>query len=289
MWKKILVTVDGSNLAEQAFPYAEEIAVAFNSEVILLYVNEPDEEKYLNMHQLYINEVAERMRERVKKVSPVLLSGKPDEEIISYAEKNDIELMIMASHGHSGVKSWAVGDTACKVINDTAVPLLLVKATKSSRKVPEKGLLSRILLPLDGSKAGEAAVDYVKELKTRLEAEVILFGVVPAEQRVRTVGGLDYIRYPERQMDAVRVEAKEYLDKIYQRLKKGKGEVKIDIKAGDVAREITRAAGRKRAKLLAIASHGHTGMTKWVFGSIAQKVVQASKVPVLLVKTKGLA
>lgn len=290
MWGKILVTLDGSDLAEQAFPYAEEIAAAFKSEVVLLYVNEPDEKKYLNMHRLYVQEVAERMGQNIKKVTPVIISGNPDDEITKYARKNGIELVIMVSHGRSGIKPWAMGDTVCKVINDCGLPLLLVKAAKSQPNAKSKAnLLGRILLPLDGSEAGEAVLGYVKELKNRLEAEVILFGVVPAEQRVRTVGGLDYIRYPEQQIEKIEAEAKEYLKKVSQQMKKGRGKVKVDIKAGDVAREITRAAGRKRVKLLAISSHGHTGMTKWVFGSIAQNVVQASKVPVLLVRTQGLS
>jgi nucleotide-binding universal stress UspA family protein len=288
MWERILVTLDGSDLAELALPYAEELAAAFNSEVVLLYVNEAGEEQYLHMHQLYIEEVAERMRKLIKKVSPVVLSGKPAEEIISYAEKNDIGLIVMASHGRSGITPRATGGIAGKVLHATGLPLLLVKDTKPPRREKGRRLLSRILLPLDGSKAGEAAVGYVKELKTRLEAEVILFGVVPAEQHIRTVGGLDYIIYPEQQMAAVRAEAKEYLDRVCQQMKKGKGEVRVEIKTGDVAREIISAAGGKGANLIAISSHGHSGMTKWVFGSVAQKVVQASRVPVLLVRMAGL-
>jgi len=276
MWKKILVPIDGSDLAELALPYARELASAFNSELILLYVGEPADDEHLHMHQLYLEKLAGQMKKQLKKVSPVVISGKPAEEIVKYTEKNDIRLIIMASRGSSGIAS--------KVIDATGVPLLLIKESKRRRKTKEKHLISRILLPLDGSEAGEAAITRVKELKSRLESEVILLDVVPKGRHLRTVGGLDYILYPEPEMETFRAEAKTYLDKVYKRLQRGKGELKVEIRSGEVAKEILNYAKKKRASLIAISTHGHSGMTKWVFGSTAQKVMQDSPIPVLVVK-----
>jgi len=276
MWKKILVPIDGSDLAELALPYARELASAFNSELILLYVGEPADDEHLHMHQLYLEKLAGQMKKQLKKVSPLVISGKPAEEIVKYTEKNDIRLIIMASRGSSGIAS--------KVIDATGVPLLLIKESKRRRKTKEKHLISRILLPLDGSEAGEAAITRVKELKSRLEAEVILLDVVPKGRHLRTVGGLDYILYPEPEMETFRAEAKTYLDKVYKRLQRGKGELKVEIRSGEVAKEILNYAKKKRASLIAISTHGHSGMTKWVFGSTAQKVMQDSPIPVLVVK-----
>ncbi len=276
MWKKILVPIDGSDLAELALPYARELAGAFNSELVLLYVSEPADEEHLHMHQLYLERLAVQMKKQLKRVSPVVISGKPAEEIVKYTEKNDIRLIIMASRGSSGIAS--------KVIDATGVPLLLIKESKRRRKTKEKHLISRILLPLDGSEAGEAAITRVKELKSRLESEVILLDVVPKGRHLRTVGGLDYILYPEPEMETFRAEAKTYLDKVYKRLQRGKGELKVEIRSGEVAKEILNYAKKKRASLIAISTHGHSGMTKWVFGSTAQKVMQDSPIPVLVVK-----
>jgi nucleotide-binding universal stress UspA family protein len=291
MWKKILVPLDGSDLAELALPYAEELANAFKSEVILLHVSDPAESHYRHMHELYVKEVADRVKERFKKVSPVVVSGKSAEEIIGYAEKNDVGLLIITSHGRSGIISWATGSIASKLLQAAAVPVLLVRAAKPKRKVTREVLLSRVLLPLDGSEAGEAAVEYIGELMSRLESEVILFGVVSSGQHIRTVGGLDYISYPPEQMQMFEKEAREYLDKVYRRLKRRKGTVRVAIKVGDkvgdVGQEILNFAEGKRVNLIAISSHGHSGIEKWVFGSIANKVVQGSKSPVLVVKTLG--
>jgi nucleotide-binding universal stress UspA family protein len=287
MWKKILVPLDGSDLAELALPYAQELAGTFNSELVLLYVSEADEE-HLHMHQLYLERLAVQMKKQLKRVSPVVIPGKTVGEIVKYTEKNDIRLIVMASHGSSGTIPWAKGGIADKVIDATGVPLLLIKETKRRRKTKEKKhLISRILLPLDGSEAGEAAITRVKELKSRLKAEVILLEVVPVGRHLRTVGGLDYILYPESEIETFKVEAKEYLDKVYERLKRGKkakGELTIAIRTGEVAKEILNYAKKKRVNLIAISSHGHSGMTKWVFGSTAQKVIEESPVPVLVVK-----
>jgi nucleotide-binding universal stress UspA family protein len=291
MWQKILVPLDGSDLAELALPYAEELAAAFNSEVVLAYVSEAAESQYRHMHQLYVEEVARRMGDRIKKVNPLVLSGKPAEEIISYVEKNDVSLVIMTSHGRSGITAWATGSVASKVLHATWVPLLLIRAAKPRQRAPRKRLLNRILLPLDGSEAGEAAVPYIGELMSRLESEVILFGVVSVGQHIRTVGGLDYIHYPEEQLELVKKEAREYLNKVYRRLKRRKGTVRVELKvgdkAGDIAREIINYAEEKRVNLIAISSHGHSGIERWVFGSIANRVLQASNLPVLVVRAHG--
>jgi nucleotide-binding universal stress UspA family protein len=289
MWKKILVPLDGSDLAELALPYAEELANAFKSEIILLHVSEPSESHYQHMHELYVQEVSDRIKERFKKVRPVVVSGKPADEIISYAEKNKVDLIVITSHGRSGILSWATGSIASKLLHGSEVPVLLVRAAKTKQKAQRPVLLNRILLPLDGSVAGEAAVTYVGELMSRLGSEVTLFGVISSGQHIRTVGGLDYINYPEEQLEMFKKEAEEYLDGVYRRLKRRKGTVKVAIKvgAGDVGQEIIKFAGEKGVNLIAISSHGHSGIEKWVFGSIANKVVQGSQAPVLLVKALG--
>jgi nucleotide-binding universal stress UspA family protein len=291
MWKRILVPLDGSNLAELALAYAEEVATAFNSEVVLLYVSESKEEQYRHMHRLYLEEVAKQVKEHFKKrarVKTVVLSGEPAEEIINYAQKNDVGVIIMASHGRSGITAWVMGGVASKVLQATKVPVLLIRVGKPSKRVPGKRLLERVLLPLDGSEAGEAAVPYIRELAGKLGLEVILFGVVVAGQHVRTVGGLDYILYPEPELELFKAEAREYLERLYQRLAAKRGKVSFELKVGDdVAGEIIKFARRKSVSLIAISAHGHSGIEKWVFGSIANKIVQVSKIPVLVVRATG--
>ena len=287
MWERILVPLDGSDLAELALPYAEELAIAFGSEVVLLYISEAAEDQYRHMHQLYVEDIAGQMGSRIKKVSPLVLDGVPAREIIDYAEKNRVALIIMASHGRSGKTPWSAGSVASKVLHTASMPLLLVKANQPLEQAAGKRILKRILLPLDGSETGEAAVPYVAELKSRLESEVILFEVVLPGKHIRTVGGLDYILYPEQDLETIRVGASAYLHKVHQRLKEGKGRVRVEVKVGHVAQEIIKFAQETEVDLIAISSHGHSGIGRWVFGSIADKVLQAGETPVLVVRAEG--
>ena len=150
MYKKILVPLDGSKLAECVLPHVENIATGCSvGEVIILRVCEspsiiadyPESknktwEKHVermtaNAQQscsLYIEDVEKDLKDKGFKVKTESSLGKPAEEIVNYANKNKVDLIIMASHGRSGVSRWAYGSVADKVLRSTCVPVLLVKA-----------------------------------------------------------------------------------------------------------------------------------------------------------------
>ena len=287
MFQKTLVTLDGSKLAELSCPYAEEVARAFGSEVVLISVCKPSESQYRNMHQLYLEKMAELMRTHVKgaKVNGVVLDGRPDEEIINYTEENAIDLIVMTFHGGSGILPWAVGSITDRVMRRVSVPVLLVKV--SDLKVKKNTLLNRILIPLDGSEAGEAALPYVRELASKLESEVILLQVVAAGQHVHTIGGLDYFFYTEEQIKSARASANQYLEEAGQKLSGTKGKVRTEVKVGDAAQEIIKFTQETNSRLVALSAHGHSGVRQRVFGGVAHKVMHAGNTPILLVKAWG--
>jgi len=98
MFKRILVPLDGSKLAEQIFPFVVEMAETFDSEVILAEVCEPEESEYGQACRLYINNEAEKLRRNLAgsaaKVTTAILSGKAAEQIVDYAEKNGINIFL---------------------------------------------------------------------------------------------------------------------------------------------------------------------------------------------------
>ena len=150
MYKKILVPLDGSKLAECVLPHVEKLAESgVAKEIILLRVCEspsiiadyPESknktwEKHVermtaNAQQscsLYIEDVEKDLKDKGFKVKTESSLGKPAEEIVNYANKNKVDLIVMASHGRSGVNRWAYGSVADKVLRSTCVPVLLVKA-----------------------------------------------------------------------------------------------------------------------------------------------------------------
>lgn len=294
MYERILVPLDGSKLAELALPCAEELAAVFNSEVVLIGICEPEESQYSHMCQLYIEKIAEVVGNRIKKVSsmvivrPVILDGRPAEGIIDYAEKNDVSLIIMASHGRSGIMSWTLGSVANKVLQRTGTPILLIRAKASHLEAGAQGLFNRILVPLDGSDVGEVVLPHVRQLTEKLESEVVLLQVVAPGQHVHTIGGLDYVRFAEQQIESMKAEAKEYLQKVSKRLAGTKGMVRSEVRVGDTAHEIIKFADEANIRLVTISSHGRSGIRQWISGSVTHKILHAGNTPLLLVKALGV-
>jgi len=280
--------LDGSKLAEQVFPLVVELARAFGSEVVLLGVCEPEESEYGQACRLYINNEAKQLRNSMKdssaNVRAVALTGKAAEQIISYAEKNDVSLIIMLSHGRSGIMPWTLGSVANKVLQRIGMPILLIRAKAPHLEAGAQGLFNRILVPLDGSDAGEAVLPHLKQLTEKLESEVILLQVVASGQHVHTIGGLDYVRFTEQQVESTKAEAKEYLEKVSKRLAGTKGIMRSEVRVGDAAHEIIKFADEANIGLVTISSHGRSGIRQWISGSVTQKILHAGNTPVLLIK-----
>ncbi len=130
------------------------------------------------------------------KIKSVVLPGKASEEILKYAKANSINLLVMTSHGRSGIKPWSLGSTVDKILHTVDAPLLIVRAFEKSAVAGKSGLFNKIIVPLDGSETGGAAIPYAAELNKKLKSEIILFQVVATGKHVHTVGGLNYRQFP---------------------------------------------------------------------------------------------
>jgi nucleotide-binding universal stress UspA family protein len=290
MLDKILVPLDGSDLGELALIYMKELAPAFNSEVHLVSVCEKHDSEYRRMVQLYTEKVTEQLQNDFKKssftvtIKPVVLDGEPAAEIARYAKQKQMSLIIIVSHGHSGIMPWTMGSTANKVVQSTHQPVLLVRASMFNSKRRQVRVFSRILLPLDGSEVGEAALPYISEIALRLKSEVTLLSVIESSQHVRTIGGQDYIHYPEQQIESIKIDINKYLSVVSKKLTDSGVNVRSIVKEGDAAAEIIKYAKEHNVRLVAMSSHGRSGMRQWVFGSVSNKVLHAGKTPLLLVR-----
>jgi len=144
MYKRILLTLDGSDLAEQALPHAVAQAQRFQAELILLKVIEPLGEKFskrgaaFNRAEETIHDFASEYLERVAaglhnqdiQFRVVMLEGRPYEEIIRFAESEQVDLIVICTRGHSGFSRWLMGSVAERVTRGVHIPVLLVRARK---------------------------------------------------------------------------------------------------------------------------------------------------------------
>jgi nucleotide-binding universal stress UspA family protein len=301
MYEKILVPLDGSELAEVALPYAEEMAGPLGSEIILIDVSESTRDTEENMRRQYLQRIVEATKEGASryydkpgngaavKVTSVTLAGPSAEKIVEYADNEKVGLIIMATHGQSGIKRWALGSVADKVVRATTRPVVLVRARGARPDVREKGRLKKVLVPLDGSKEGDAVIPYIEDLAARLKLKVVLLQVI-----ARGYVTIDnYVPLTDRQLAADKAFAAASLGKVEARLKE-KGiavdvEERLSVSTGfaNAAEQIIEFADEVQADLLAMTTHGRSGVGRWVFGSVAGRVLHEGKTPLLLVRSPG--
>ncbi len=291
MYKKILVPLDGSDFSEVALPYAEELSERFGSELILLHVCPPELGIFSHKQDVYIEHMARVVKEQLRgegKVETIFLVGEPNKEIISCAKREDISLIAMATHGQAGMKRWVLGSTADKVIRETSKPVLLIRAG-APLAMPGKGMLNKVLVPLDGSKLGEAILPYIEELMseatTESKPEVTLFQVIAATHYV--AAGTEVVKtipYTEAEIAQLKTKAEAYMEEAGSGLKSKKVTVKCEVAIGNAAEEIINLADESNANLTAMSTHGRSGFNRLFLGSVADRVLHHGDTPLLLVK-----
>ena len=299
MYKEILVPLDGSELAEVALPYAEQLAGRLGSAVTLLHVCESADEKYRHMHELYLEKMveatkshAEKLRDKAKRkavrVKSALLDGHVAEQIVDYADSKRIGLIIMATHGRSGIRRWVLGDVAAKVVRATQRPVVLIRAETASPDARKSSILKKALVPLDGSSESEAVIPYIEQLAPNLDTEVILLQVVAPGYFAYSVPGETVQMYhTAEELEALTTKAGSYLENVVNALKEKGIKAKYEIGVGAAADEIIRLADEMRADVVAMSTHGRSGISRWAFGSTADKVLHAGNTPVMLVRAQA--
>ena len=301
MYEKILVPLDGSELAEVALPYAEELAGRLGSEVVLVHVCESAEAQYHHMHQLYIQKMVGATKRGAKRyleqpgskeilVRSVILTGHPAERIADFADEQCIDLIVIATHGWSGIRRWVVGSVADKLLRATKRPVALIRAKGVHHHAVDKGTMKKTVVPLDGSSESEAIIPYIEELASKLKGEVILLHVVPPASPVYAVPGeTAQIPYTQAQVELLKANAEGYLEKVSGALK-GKGiKVRSQVRVGNTAHEIIKLADEVHTDLVAMSTHGRSGITRWALGSTADKVLHGGNTPLLLVRRSDVS
>ena len=149
-------------------------------------------------------------------------------------------------------------------------------------------MFERILIPLDGSKVGEAALPVIEGLISRLspetKVEVTLFRAVPPTHWIAAGEIGAPVRYSEEELQIIKRTVTDYLDKAGEGLRGGGAIVKTMVAAGNPAEEIIKAIDEVKADMVAMSTHGRSGISRWAFGSVAAKVLRGANVPVLTVR-----
>jgi nucleotide-binding universal stress UspA family protein len=295
MFKHILVPLDGSKLAEAALPAAVSLAQTFNAPVTLLHIIEqdaPDEihrDRHLteaNEAEAYLAEIARRFFPRKIKVdlhvhtSPVADVAR---SIVDHSsDEIQPDLIILCSHGNSGMHNLIFGNIAQEVAAASGTPVLLIKPNESTALFK----VQHILVPLDNESIHDKAIPAAELLAKAYEAELNLLCVIP------TLGTLSGEQAAVSNMlpttstaylDITEEIAQEHFQGHLDTFKKAHIQATAEIARGDPASVIEKTAEEISADIILFGTHGRSGLDAFWNRSVAASVARRTGIPLLLI------
>jgi nucleotide-binding universal stress UspA family protein len=297
--RRILATTDLSDESLAGVRYAVALAEKVGAAVALLHVFE-----YLSPSPMpgmrtvtlspHDSEIAEHARVRLKTLAkraskddlnliPILRSGNSLYGIITTARERAADLIVIATHGYTGAKRVLLGSTAERVVRHASCPVLTVPARTTPRRTGKRPPLDlqKILVPIDFSKTSETVLPWAASLAAESNAELILLHVVEKFP-------IDYVLGRELMNETITPLMKQGeadLKRMAGSLSKSGGRrVSAVVRDGKPFEEICSAAKRLGANLIALTTHGYTGLRRVYLGSTAERVVRHAHCPVLVVR-----
>jgi nucleotide-binding universal stress UspA family protein len=283
MFERILVPLDGSELAESVLVQVGRLLRRMDAEVLLLRVvtlppaAEGDVGTPLDLLWSraadYLQGLERRLSEQGARVRVKVVEGFAAEAILETAKNERATMIAMSTHGRSGLARWVFGSVAEKVLRASPIPVLAVPSFTGSggeafptgaRELPFR----KILVPIASADLSleivPAAIEFAQLFESRLFALNVCEGpecAVPVHQ----------MRQAYEQIRAASVPAEPL------------------VKQGNPALQILETCREIGADLIAMTTHGHSGLSRWVLGSVAEKVLRGANVPLLVLRTSGVS
>ena len=295
MYTRMLIPLDGSQVAEQVLPYARCLAKALKIPVELLEIVDietlrllanPERGRYLDTllsekmesSKSYLEAIAQSFQGT--QVTCVVEKGKAEEMVIERAATDKDTLIVMATHGRSGIQRWVLGSVADKVLHGSTNHLFLIRANDQA-KAGGEAPLKKVIVPLDGSPLAETVLPYVVDLAKKMRLEVVLVRAYA----LPTSTADEYQTYTDELIGLIEAEARDYLaEKIKEAKAKGLENVSSVVNVGYGAEEIITLARNTPDNFIAMSTHGRSGVKRFVLGSVTDRVVRHSGDPVLIIR-----
>lgn len=298
MFRKFMVPLDGSELAERALPYAIRLAHAGQGRIILVRVAlapppmtidgagwERDQREAINVAERYLATIAVSLADQVP-VETVVPYGRPAAQILDQVRQLEADGVVMATHGRTGLAHLLYGSVAEAVLAESEVPVFLVHARPGQPAEPAFDLRAgRLLVPLDGSTFAEAAVELAFDFLGPA-GELVLATVAEAPDHILQDKRGRVLAYIDQEAEDRTRGAQTYLEDVARRLRQKDCDihVSVDVRIGEPDIGIITAAMERNADLIVMATHGRTGLSRITMGSVAGNVLRKGNTPLLLVR-----
>jgi len=285
MFTTILVPLDGSPLAERAVPYAERLARATGATLTLVRAETSGitGSRVIVIRQAlaYLDTVAAGPRARGLTVQTSAPYGQPAAGVVAEARRIAADLIVLATHGRSGIRHVTYGSVAEEIIARAPVPVLLVSAREDPPAVPLPEQ-APLLVPLDGTGFAERSLPVARELAALLESGVVLVQALGERDTPSPAVPAEVSPYLLRMRQEEEVAALEYLREI-ARLELPGIETTCVARSGKVVDVIAEACRDYETALVVMATHRRFGLTRFFFGNVANDATHEMGVPFLLI------
>ena len=286
--KELVVLLDGSEYAAQALPWAKAISKASEAHLILLssvkeQSKSPPEQVEASQieREGYLQTVADQLRNEGFSADFDIQSGFIAPATKSLIDHNGIDLVVTSTRGKSGAQNWLTGGVSRKLIHEIDQPILLVTAEdKENGTMPQ---IERLLVALDGSINSERVLPYARALGLAFQCELILLSVpaVPRVQNYRAAADV---------VETIRAKAVanmyKFLEAVARSLREDGLVVRTLVAGSMPARTIVDMAESEGADLIMITSRGRGGLDYLMIGSVAQRIVENTSIPVFIVPVR---
>jgi nucleotide-binding universal stress UspA family protein len=299
MFDPVLVPLDGSLLAECALPHAIAIARAFDATTILLRVldkNQAGEKSQLfdlvnwqinkTGARLYLEKTGTRLKDSGLRIQPIVLEGLVAESITEYAQSHGIKLIILSSHGRSGLSQWGISSVTQKIIFSAPTSVLIIRAHQpvSSELIEQQ--YKSIMVPLDGSRRAENVLPMITLLAHSYHSRIHIVHVVKKPEMARQLPlTREDVELSEQIVSRNREEAIRYLDQVRLHSPLEGIEIQTHLLTSDnAAATLHELAVKESIDMVVLSAHGYSGYNQWPYGSMVNNFVLYSKVPLLIVQ-----
>jgi nucleotide-binding universal stress UspA family protein len=282
----VIVPLDGSELAAQVLPYAQAIAEKSDVPLQLVWVVPADgPASAKDEAQTYLRKQAQAIGDRAK---INIRMGQAGEQIVKAADEAKGALIVMATHGRSGLSRIFSGSVAEHVVSESGAPVFLIRHETKDR---QDSLVHTIAVPLDGSVYSEAALPYAKELARDFDAELLLVRVAETSQvyslmSPEPVGGASAEAINEMTEQLIS-ETREYLATTAEELRAEGFSVRAEALEGFPADQLMALEREMAVNVIVMATHGRSGLGRIVFGSVADRILKNGTTPILMIKPSG--
>jgi nucleotide-binding universal stress UspA family protein len=296
MFKRILLPLDSSKLAECVLPHLVAIARICEPEVQLLRVSEPfgvtarlrlidpvDWQIRKAEAESYLSGIAARLQIAGLRVSTQLYDGRPTEQIIEVAHSWNADLILMSSHGQSGLSPWNVSSVVQQVILRAHRSLMIIRAYQPVTEDLTSLHYRKIFLPLDGSQRAEMPLTLAESLARAHSSEILAAHIVrQPELPRRTSASQEDLLLVNQLTERNRVEALKYLEDLKSRIDLTI-QTKLEV-SPSISRSLHQIVDENNVDLTIISAHGYSGDTRWPFGSVGLGFIVYGSTPLLILQ-----